>query len=310
MNESHAHDYGHIHPISASSNLGKAFAWGVGLNLSFIVLEVVFGHIAGSVALVADAAHNFSDVIGLLLSWGALILAQKIPQGRYTYGYRSATILAVLASTLFLFIAVGDIVWSAATRFGEPVEVQTGIVMIVATVGIGINGLSAWLLSRGQDDLNVKSAFIHLVGDAAISAGVVIAGIVIHFTKWNMLDSLVSIGISALVLWGGPTDMYPANLPIMNFQNASKSLIGDLTKDGHYLVECTHNCGHAVPPFDVPAPPALTFDSVWRFVLDHPFWLGPSTSPYAGKPLPAAYPSWCGQGQGTAVPRASTATCQ
>ena len=202
MNESHAHDYGHIHPISASSNLGKAFAWGVGLNLSFIVLEVVFGHIAGSVALVADAAHNFSDVIGLLLSWGALILAQKIPQGRYTYGYRSATILAVLASTLFLFVAVGDIVWSAATRFGEPVEVQTGIVMIVATVGIGINGLSAWLLSRGQDDLNVKSAFIHLVGDAAISAGVVIAGIVIHFTKWNMLDSLVSIGISALVLWG------------------------------------------------------------------------------------------------------------
>jgi predicted esterase len=118
--------------------------------------------------------------------------------------------------------------------------------------------------------------------------------------------------LPALVLWGGSNDMYPSNVPIMNFQNASKSLIGDLAKDGHYILECTHNCGHAVPPFDVPAPASggLLFDPVWRFVLDHPYWLGASKSPYSGKPLPAAYPSWCGQGAGSAVPRPSGAACE
>ena len=115
--------------------------------------------------------------------------------------------------------------------------------------------------------------------------------------------------LPALVLWGGPDDMYPKNVPIMNFQNASKNLIGALTTDGHYLVECTHNCGHAVPPFDVPPPPALVFDPVWRFVLDHPYWLAIGKSRYAGKPLPAAYPSWCGQGQGSAVARPASAAC-
>ena len=115
--------------------------------------------------------------------------------------------------------------------------------------------------------------------------------------------------LPALVLWGGPDDMYPKNVPIMNFQNASKNLIGALTTDGHYLVECTHNCGHAVPPFDVQPPPALVFDPVWRFVLDHPYWLAVGKSRYAGKPLPAAYPSWCGQGQGSAVARPASAAC-
>lgn len=115
--------------------------------------------------------------------------------------------------------------------------------------------------------------------------------------------------LPALVLWGGPDDMYPANVPIMNFQNASKSLIGALATDGHYITECTHNCGHAVPPFDPPAPGGVAFDAVWRFVLDHPYWLPASTSPYAGKPLPAAYPAWCGQGAGSAVPRPSNAAC-
>lgn len=115
--------------------------------------------------------------------------------------------------------------------------------------------------------------------------------------------------LPSLVLWGGPDDMYPKNVPIMNFQNASKNLIGALTADGHYLVECTHNCGHAVPPFDVPAAPGLVFDPVWRFVLDHPYWLAAAKSPYAGKPLPAAYPAWCGQGQGSAVARPANAVC-
>ena len=116
--------------------------------------------------------------------------------------------------------------------------------------------------------------------------------------------------LPALVLWGGDDDVYPKQLPIMNFKNASKALIGDLAKDGHYLVECTHNCGHAVPPFDMPAPPGLQFDTVWRFVLDHPYWLAASKSPYTGKALPAAYPKWCGQGQGSATPRPAGSVCE
>lgn len=117
--------------------------------------------------------------------------------------------------------------------------------------------------------------------------------------------------VPALVLWGGANDTYPSGVPIMNFQSASKSLLGSLGADGHYIVECTHNCGHTVPPFDVPAAGSggFVFDPVWRFVLDHPYWLPPSKSPYGGKPLPPAYPAWCGQGAGGAIPRASSAAC-
>ena len=117
--------------------------------------------------------------------------------------------------------------------------------------------------------------------------------------------------LPSLVLWGGSSDMYPANVPIMNFETASHKLISSLAADGHYLMECTHNCGHAVPPFDAPAAGSggLFFDPVWRFVLDHPYWLPASKSPYTGKALPAAYPAWCGQGAGSATPRASGAAC-
>lgn len=117
--------------------------------------------------------------------------------------------------------------------------------------------------------------------------------------------------LPALVLWGGSNDVYPSKLPIMNFENASHALIGDLAKGSHYILECTHNCGHAVPPFDAPAAGSggLLFDPVWRFVLDHPYWLPAAKSPYAGKALPGAYPAWCGQGAGSAVARPSGAAC-
>jgi poly(3-hydroxybutyrate) depolymerase len=117
--------------------------------------------------------------------------------------------------------------------------------------------------------------------------------------------------LPSLVLWGGPDDVYPSNLPIMNFQTASHDLEDALSTDGHFVLECTHNCGHAVPPFDAPAPGggALAFDPIWRFVLDHPYWLPASRSPYAGKPLPADYPAWCGQGKGSATPRPSGFAC-
>ena len=117
--------------------------------------------------------------------------------------------------------------------------------------------------------------------------------------------------LPALVLWGGSGDMYPSQLPIMNFESASHNLESALQADVHFLLECTHNCGHAVPPFDPPAPAssALLFDPIWRFVLDHPYWLPASKSPYAGKPLPAAYPAWCAQGKGSATPRPNSAAC-
>jgi cobalt-zinc-cadmium efflux system protein len=197
----HSHDHGH--GATKESEMGVAFAWGIGLNSIFIVTEIVFGILSGSMALIADAVHNLSDVIGLVMSWVAMILSKKNPQGRYTYGYRSATILSVLLSTVILFVAVGGIMWSAITRIGEPVEVESIVIMIVASVGIFINGLSAWLLSRGKSDLNVKGAFLHLVADAAVSAGVVIAAIIIYFTGWTILDPIISIVISAVVLYSG-----------------------------------------------------------------------------------------------------------
>jgi poly(3-hydroxybutyrate) depolymerase len=115
--------------------------------------------------------------------------------------------------------------------------------------------------------------------------------------------------LPSLVLWGGPSDMYPSNIPVMNFENASHNLENALSTDGHFILECTHNCGHAVPPFDAPASGGLLFDPIWRFVLDHPYWLPASKSPYAGKPLPAAYPAWCAAGKGNATPRPNSAAC-
>lgn len=198
------HDHsGHSHGEIKETNMGPLFAWGVGLNVVFASIEIVFGLLSNSVALVADATHNFSDVLGLILAWGALMLAKKIPNGRYTYGYRSATILSVLVSTTLLFVAVGGIVWSALGRFTHP-EPITGMTMIaVAAVGIFINGISAWLLSKGNNDLNVKSAFMHLIADAAVSAGVVLAGILIYFTGWTMIDPIISLVISVVVIWTG-----------------------------------------------------------------------------------------------------------
>jgi cobalt-zinc-cadmium efflux system protein len=155
---------------------------------------------AHSVALLADAGHNFGDVVGLLLAWAAHSAAQKRPTERYTYGYRSASILAALANALLL--ATGAIVWEAIGRLAEPGAVAGGTVMIVAGIGIAVNAGSALLLMAGRkDDLNIKGAFLHLVGDAAVSAGVVAAGAVIYFTGWSWLDPAASIAISIVIVW-------------------------------------------------------------------------------------------------------------
>ena len=173
------------------------------LNTVFVGVEFTYGAYANSTALMADAGHNLSDVLGLLLSLGATVLSRRAPSEKYTYGLRSSSILAALANAVFLLLACGAIALEALERFAQPPEVAAGGVMVVAALGIVINGLSAWLLSQNNhDDLNVKSAYLHMAGDAAVSLGVVISGGLILLTGWNWLDPLVSLVITAIIIAG------------------------------------------------------------------------------------------------------------
>lgn len=194
------HDHGHVH---APKDFGPMFAIATALNVGLVAIQVFYGIAAHSVALLADAAHNFGDALGLVIAWGAHVLAKLNPTTRYTYGFRSASILAALLNGVILLVATGGIAWEATQRFFEPGEVAGLTVMVVAAIGIVINGLSAWLLMAGQkDDLNIRGAFLHMIGDAAVSLGVVVAGGIIIFTGWNWLDPTVSIIISVVIVWG------------------------------------------------------------------------------------------------------------
>lgn len=198
--DAHDHHGGHVH---APKDFGPMFAIATALNVTLVAIQVFYGIAAHSVALLADAGHNFGDALGLVIAWGAHVLAKLNPTSRYTYGFRSASILAALLNGVILLVATGGIAWEAIQRFFEPGVVAGMTVMIVAAIGIVINGLSAWLLLAGQkDDLNIRGAFLHMVGDAAVSLGVVIAGGVIILTGWNWLDPAVSIVISAVIVWG------------------------------------------------------------------------------------------------------------
>jgi cobalt-zinc-cadmium efflux system protein len=198
------HDEYHGHGgHGAPTDFGRAFAIAAALNIALVVTQVVFGVLANSVALIADAGHNLGDVLGLLLAWGAHGMARWEPTHRYTYGFRSASILAALFNGIVLMVATGAIAWEALRRLADTTDVGGVTVMIVAAVGIVVNGASAWLLMAGRrGDLNVRGAFLHLLGDAAISFGVVVAGAVIYATGWNRLDPLASLVISVLIVWG------------------------------------------------------------------------------------------------------------
>src|SRR5437660_489015 len=201
--DDHDHDEYHGHGHDAPTDFGRAFAIAAALNIALVVAQVVFGVLANSVALIADAGHNLGDVLGLLLAWGAHGMARWQPTQRYTYGFRSASILAALFNGIVLMVATGAIAWEALRRLADATDVGGVTVMIVAAVGIVVNGLSAWLLMAGRrGDLNVRGAFLHLLGDAAISFGVVVAGAVIYVTGWNQLDPLASLVISVLIVWG------------------------------------------------------------------------------------------------------------
>jgi cobalt-zinc-cadmium efflux system protein len=196
--QGHAHSHDHM-----PKDFGIIFATATALNLGLVAIQVFYGVIAHSLALLADAGHNFGDALGLVIAWGAHVLSRLHPTARFTYGFRSASILAALLNSVILLLATGAIAWAAVGRFFAPGEVAGLTVMVVAAAGIAINGFSAWLLMSGQrSDLNIRSAFLHLVGDAAVSLGVVFAGGAILLTGWNWLDPAVSIVISALIVWG------------------------------------------------------------------------------------------------------------
>lgn len=196
-----AHSHGHSHPTNKS--YGKAFALGIGLNVIFIAVEIIYGLIANSSALLADAGHNASDVLGLVFAWTAMWLASIKPRGKYTYGLRKTTILVSILNALLLFGAVAVIAWDAIGKFKNPEPVAGSQVMIVAAIGVVINTLTALLFMKGQkDDLNIKGAFLHMAADAGVSLGVVVAGLLINLTGKQWIDPLTSFLIIAVIVWG------------------------------------------------------------------------------------------------------------
>ncbi len=195
----HAHGHGHHH---APASFDRAFAIGIALNIAYVLAEGGAGWWTGSVALLADAGHNLSDVLGLAVAWGGASLARKPATKRFTYGLKGSTILAALLNALFLLVALGAIVLEAVQRIGDPPVLAGLTVSAVAGVGILVNALTAWLFARGRHgDVNIRGAFLHMLSDALVSAGVVIAGIVIWATGIGWIDPVVSLVIAALIFW-------------------------------------------------------------------------------------------------------------
>src|SRR5258706_157807 len=194
----HDHDHGAHH----RRYVGRAFALGIGLNLAFVLVETVYGVLAHSMALLADAGHNLSDVLALTLAWGASTLARRGPSERFTYGLRSSSILVALLNAALLLVVTGGIAWEAVNRLAAPKPVAGETVIWVALVGILINGASAMLFARDRrHDINMRGAFLHLAADAAVSFGVVVAGIGILFTGWLWLDPLAGLAIAVAIVW-------------------------------------------------------------------------------------------------------------
>jgi cobalt-zinc-cadmium efflux system protein len=197
-------DFGHGHghtPPRPDSN--RAFAVGVVLNLAFVGVEAGYGIAANSLALLSDAAHNLSDVFGLLIAWGAIYLGNSLPTKRRTYGLRRSSILAALTNAIVLLVVVGGIAWEAIVRFGQPEGVHGGTVIWVAAIGVVINTASALLFMAGRKkDLNVQGAFLHMAADAAVSLAVVLIGLGIFVTGWNWLDPAISVVICGVIVWG------------------------------------------------------------------------------------------------------------
>ncbi len=225
----------HNHSHNQDMNLGNAFKIGISVNIIFIVLETFYGFFSNSMALVADAGHNFSDVLALVFSWIAVILSQRKPTLRFTYGFRRSTILVALLNTIILLLAVGFIVSGIIDRLRNPVSINTTSVIIVAAVGVLVNGFTAWLFLKGKKhDLNIRSAFVHFIADALVSLGVVVAGFIMSLTGIVWVDSVVSFAIISVILYSSyhllidsvnlGLDAVPKNINIETVRDYLKSI--------------------------------------------------------------------------------------
>lgn len=224
------HNHSHSNDI-----YGNAFKIGISINIIFIIVEASYGFFSNSMALVADAGHNLSDVLALVFSWVAVILSQRKPTLKFTYGFRRSTILIALLNTVLLLAAVAFIVRETIERIGKPIEINSNSVITVAAIGIAVNGFTAWLFMKGKKhDLNIRSAFVHFVADALVSLGVVVAGLIMAFTGIVWVDSLVSFAIIAVILYSSyhllidsvnlALDAVPENVNIEAVRNYLKDL--------------------------------------------------------------------------------------
>jgi cobalt-zinc-cadmium efflux system protein len=235
-----AHDHSHSH---TPSNFNRAFAIGTILNLIFVIIEAGYGVLAHSLALVADAGHNLSDVMTLLLAWGAMALANRSATANHTFGFKKGTILASLVSALFLCVAIGVIIWEAIGRLRSPVPVHGMTISVVAAIGVVINTATALLFMAGRkSDLNIKGAFLHMAADAAVSAGVVVSGLLIMYTGWNIIDPVISIAIAFVILlsgWGLLKESLHLTMAGVPAQIDAEAVLGFLT--GLPGVQCVHD---------------------------------------------------------------------
>ena len=208
---------GHEHS-HAPANFNRAFAIGIVLNLVFVGIEAFYGWRVNSLALLADAGHNLSDVAGLVLAWGGALAGRLRPDARYTYGFKRASILAAFANALLLLVAMGALAWEAIGRLlsSEVILQEQGVtIMVVAAIGIVINTATALLFMRGRDsDLNIRGAFLHMAADALVSAGVVVAGALTLWMGWTWLDPVVSLGIAFVIVWG-TWDLFKQSLHLL-----------------------------------------------------------------------------------------------
>ena len=197
MGHNHAHEHG------TGADFGPAFLVGIALNLGFVAVEAAYGFIADSMALLADAGHNLSDVLGLALAWAGAVLVKRKPNARFSYGLKKSSILAALLNAILLLVAMGAIIAESIRRLGTPEPADGDTVMIVAAVGIAINGFTAMLFARGRrHDINIRGAYLHMVADAAVSVAVVFAGLLMVTTGKLWIDPVTSLIVAAIILWG------------------------------------------------------------------------------------------------------------
>lgn len=192
----------HVHP-HAPRDFGRAFGIGIALNVGFVAIEAFYGWRADSLALLADAGHNLSDVAGLVLAWAATVAGRFAPDDRHTYGWRRASILAALANGVLLLVAMGSLAWEAVGRLAAARPTEGLTIIVVAGIGVAVNGITAALFMRGRSsDLNIRGAFLHMAGDALVSLGVVAAGALYLWTGWTWLDPLASLAIAIFIVLG------------------------------------------------------------------------------------------------------------